>query len=98
MIEGCSCGCRVFRQINGELPEPDASEKIHPEPTKQMVHQKSPSDDDMMDDDISILVKERGVYSVNIKSLANRSSGMDPIFIQDAKGKINVILNPDPEN
>jgi len=48
-----------------------------------------------MDEDITIQIRERGVYQVNIKNLANRDSNMDPLFIKDTKGKISVVFNPD---
>ena len=81
MVTGCECGCRVFRQAKSLPP---AKTSAGGSPTSQREN-----------DQISITVKSSGVYDVNIKTLFQRDSKDEPIFVQDPSGRINVILNPD---
>ena len=80
MVTGCQCGCRVFKQV-----------KHH-----ESVEHTSFVDNPDADDQISIRVKASGIYDVNLKALLGRDTNDDPIFVEDQRGKINVIFNPDP--
>ncbi|MHA2503436.1 MAG: hypothetical protein ACXAE3_11270 [Candidatus Kariarchaeaceae archaeon] len=47
-----------------------------------------------MNEQVSIKVKATGVYNLNLAALVKRESDDDPLFVEDQKGKINVIFNP----
>jgi len=91
MLQGCECGSRLFSK--GEVSDPETS-SIGME-SQPVTEENQPIIMNEMDEDITIQIRERGVYQVNIKNLANRDSNMDPLFIKDTKGKISVVFNPD---
>ena len=90
MMKGCDCGSRIFKQnrnFKGHPRVEEVAKEINQMPNNHQLRANG---------DVAILIKGKGTYSVNIDALVNRASGIEPLLIEDAKGIINVILNPDP--
>lgn len=83
MIEGCPCGSRGF--IKSKMKKTSVGNDDKP------VIQKKPTGD------VAIAIKQKGEYQLNLLALVKRESERDPIFVEDSKGIINVVLNPEPE-
>ncbi len=57
--------------------------------------QKKPPINLPISDEASIRVSGPGRYSINLKALADRTTATDPIIIEDKKGIMNIVINPD---
>ncbi len=57
--------------------------------------QKQPSAVLPISDEAGIRVSGTGRYSFNLKALADRKTATDPIVIEDKKGIMNIVIDPD---